>query len=78
MGSTFQQSAHAVLSRLHVKLQCKNALAYRKRLSLSYFALGAQHCPARQIECLAVPVKWRKVIGDAIIGWWWDPRVPVR
>ena len=42
-GSTIKQRPHAVLGRLHVKLQSKNSLTYRKRLSLGNFALGEQH-----------------------------------
>ena len=62
-GSTFQQCAHTFLGRLHMKLQGKNALANCKSLRLCNFTLGEQLCAVRQIECLAMPVKWSKAIG---------------
>ena len=62
VGSTFEERMHAFLGRLHVKLQSKNALTYCKSLGLCYFAAGEQLCRVRQIECLAMSVKWRKPI----------------
>ena len=63
VGSTFEERPHTFLGRLHVKLQSKNVLTYCKRLSLRDFAVGEQRCLVRQIECFAMPVKWRKAIG---------------
>ena len=66
VGGAFEKLPYAVFGRLQVKLQSKNSLTYGKRLSLGNFALRERHCLARQIECVAMPVKWRKAIGYAI------------
>ena len=66
VGSAFQQRPHTFLGRLHMKLQSKNALTYRKSLGLCNFAPGERLCPVRQIECLAMPVKWRKATRQAL------------
>jgi hypothetical protein len=63
VGSTFQERTYTFLGRLHMKLQAKNTLTYRKRLRLGNFALGKQFRLVRQLECLAMPVKWRKAVG---------------
>ena len=49
-----------------MKLQSKNALTYGKSLSRCNFALGEQPCLLREIERLAMPMKWRKAVGQAI------------
>src|SRR5207249_7482130 len=58
VSSTFEERPHAVLGRLHMKLQSKNAPTYCKGLGLCDLAAGEQRCPARQIVCLAMPMKW--------------------
>src|SRR6516225_2865911 len=61
--SSFEKRVHTFFGCLHVKLESENVLTHGKRLLLGNFAAGEQRCFARQVECLAMPVKWSKGLG---------------
>jgi hypothetical protein len=66
VGGAFEKRPHAFFGGLQVKLQSENILTHGKCLRLGELAAGEQGCPARQVECLAVPVKWCKGLGQAV------------